>query len=94
MKARHELGRTLEVQVGEVVNVELFAFFVDRALDIELDLGDLARGDMLEASDERVQLDGQDSPDHAQTRIRRHTPMVRVAKALSTRVGRRLRCRS
>jgi hypothetical protein len=68
----------LEMEIGEVVDVELLALFVDRALDIELDLCDLTSGDVLEASDERMQLDGQDSPNHAQARIGRHTSMVRA----------------
>jgi hypothetical protein len=42
VEARDQLGGALEMDVGEVHDVDLLAFLAGGALDIELDLRDLA----------------------------------------------------
>jgi hypothetical protein len=71
----------LKRQIGEVLEVEVFALFALRALDVELDLGDLTWRDVLEASGQRVQLDRTDRSDDAQTGIGPHAAMVSGLRA-------------
>jgi hypothetical protein len=77
VKARDELGRTLEHQVREVHDVELLAFVVNRALDVELDLRDLSRGQMLKLRGQRVQLDAADGSNHPHAFIAAHGAIIR-----------------
>ena len=64
VEPRHQLGGALEQEVHQVHQVELLAVLVEGALDVELDLRDLARGQVLELRGQRVQLDAADGADH------------------------------
>ena len=70
-------GISLEVQPGEVLDVDVGAVTVDRLLDVEHDLRDLARRHALELRHDGVQLDAADGPHHPHAvGRRRHGPMI------------------
>ena len=76
VEPRQQLGGALKLEIDEVVEVELFALFVDRALDIEADPRDLARRQMLEVRGHGVELDRPDRSHDAQTGIGPHASIV------------------